>query len=32
MGKISNSGKDVILHFGGYPITTAWGSEIGKTI
>lgn len=29
---VSNSGKDVILHFGGYPITTAWGSEIGKTI
>lgn len=29
---VSNSGKDVILHFGGYPITNAWGSEIGKTI
>ena len=29
---ISASGNDVILHFGGFPITNAWGSEVGKTL
>ena len=29
---ISASGNDVILHFGGFPIANAWGSEVGKTL
>lgn len=29
---VSASGSDTILHFGGYPIINAWGSEIGKTV
>lgn len=29
---ISASGNDVILHFGGFPITNAWGSEVGKAL
>lgn len=29
---VSARGKDVILHFGGYPVKNAWGSEIGKTV
>lgn len=29
---VSARGDDVILHFGGYPVKNAWGSEIGKTV
>lgn len=29
---VSAEMRDTIIHFGGYPIVTAWGSEIGKTI
>lgn len=29
---VSISGNDVILHFGGYPVTNVWGSEVGRTV
>jgi len=29
---VSARGNDTILHFGGYPIATAWGSDLGKTV
>lgn len=29
---VSATGNDTILHFGGYPVVNAWGSEVGKTI
>lgn len=28
---VSNSGKDTLLHFGGYPAPYVWGSGIGET-
>lgn len=29
---MSASCQDTILHFGGYPIVTAWGCQIGKVV
>lgn len=29
---VSATGKDTILHFGGYPIVNACGSEMGRTV
>lgn len=28
---VSDSGQDILLHFGGYPAAYVWGSEIGRT-